>query len=239
MTGPVPLGSAAMRHRHDCATPVQQGCEVAVTVTSDTGGSFRVESPGAPGWRAYARNPVELARAVEAGMTEHRIASYAQDRGQPYDLTLHDQAAHDAATHHSGVRSLPVDADRRAAMIAQMPVGLPDAGHPTFLPRAGSSRPQTSTGQPVYDAGTYSPLAWRERQDGTWISPGGRQYGADTLAVRQVIAKRQAMGVGTDPGLPADLTARRDAVRAAVDPALAASMSAHPAGKGRHLRSAG
>lgn len=238
MTGPVPLGAGAGSDPY--ATP-------AVVVYRDGPRAHRVEAPAAPGWTAFARTPTELARAIEAGMAEHSVAAYAASRQQPYDLTLHDQASHDAAMHHRGVSRLPVDPDARESVIAQMACAV--------VP-LGSDRPVTSTGRPLYDTNTYDPLAWRELDDGRWVSPGGRYYGGDTQAVRQVVAKRLAAGIGTMPGLPADLSVRREAMRQAMQgqptplrygqplsrtQALVASMAAHPSGKGhdRHLRSVG
>jgi hypothetical protein len=35
------------------------------------------------------------------------------------------------------------------------------------------------------------PWAWRELEDGRWLSPGGRRYGADTAVVGKVRAARE------------------------------------------------
>jgi hypothetical protein len=43
----------------------------------------------------------------------------------------------------------------------------------------------------------HQATAWSPIGDGKWRSPGGREYREDTQAVRAVLAKRRALGLGT------------------------------------------
>lgn len=51
-------------------------------------GMLRVSTPLARGWAAVARNPFELARAIQAAFTEAQMASYARWKGEAYELDL-------------------------------------------------------------------------------------------------------------------------------------------------------
>lgn len=161
------------------------GAEVPLTVELTTGG-VQVTCVAAPGWSASARTVQQLAQALRQGWQEAAVARYAARRGEPYDRVLHDDAA-DEVSRSGRVQSLPVDADARDRMIS----GL-----------ACSVVPLTSSGGRVTGT-THDPLAWRPLPDGRWVSPTGRAWGAQTQVVRQVVAKRAAMGVGT-AGVRAD-----------------------------------
>lgn len=49
--------------------------------------------------------------------------------------------------------------------------------------------------QPRTDYKPYNPMDWTPQPDGTWLSPGGRSYRADSTAVQNVIRKRSDYGL--------------------------------------------
>lgn len=164
--GAVPLGAAA----------ASLGGRLVIERT--TSGGYDVTSPDAPKWRAHADSRVALLAALDVGFREADVASYAQRRGQAYDLDLHDRASAEAAM--TG-QVLPFDAEEREAMLGTLAasVGIADT----------SARRSPSD--------VHDPLAWRPLANGRWASPSGRVYGADTQVVARVVAKRSAMGVDT------------------------------------------
>lgn len=145
----------------------------ALTVERTTSGGVRVTCPDAPGWAATARTPMELAHAITAGWREADVASYAQQRGQMYDLRAHDLAATELSVE--GVQ-LPADDAEREEMV---------------LALSSSARGPGATSKRA------DPLSWQPQPNGTWMSPSGRTYGATTQVVQRVVALRQEMGVGT------------------------------------------
>lgn len=159
----VPLGATAAR----------LGSEAALTVERMTSGGVRVTCPEAPGWARTARTPIELAHALTEGWQEAEVASYAQQRGQTYDLLAHDRAALELAT--DGLQ-LPADPGEREELVEQV-------ANAARLPGATSKR--------------ADPLAWTPQSNGSWLSPSGRCYGATTQVVQRVLALRQEMGIGT------------------------------------------
>lgn len=170
MSGHVPIGG----------TSFGLGLDAPLTIERTTGGGVRITCPRAPGWTRTARSVQDLAQAMREGWAEAAVAAYAAEHGQPYDLTLHDEAAAEAARTST---VLPADLDERTAAISQL---------------ACSVVPTTSTGG-RQTATTHDPLAWKPLPDGRWVSPNGRIYGSDTQVVQRVTTKRAAMGVGTQP----------------------------------------
>lgn len=150
------------------------GASAALTIERTTSGGVRVTCDAAPGWVATARTPVELARAVTMGWREADVASYAQQRGETYDLLAHDRAAVELAQQGE---QLPTDADERHAVLIVVNGAARDVGNTT--------------------ARRADPLAWQPQSDGAWLSPSGRRYGAQTQVVQRVIALRAEMGVDT------------------------------------------
>jgi hypothetical protein len=58
---------------------------VNLVVETLPSGGVRVSSPQARGWAAVARNPHELARALQMAFTEVTVAGYAAWKGEVYD----------------------------------------------------------------------------------------------------------------------------------------------------------
>jgi hypothetical protein len=129
--------------------------EVTIRVEAMPNGALRVSTPQARGWAVVVRTRDELVRAVQQAFTEAQVASYAQWRGESYDL--------DALTPVDGSCSWTAATHTRSFA----------------LRRRGD---------------VYNPKDWVQLEDGTWRSPGGRVYGADTEVVRRVRAKRRTNG---------------------------------------------
>lgn len=93
---------------------------IPLTVEYLPGGRVRVETPLTRGWSSVARNPQELARAVEAAFVEVTIAGYARSHREKYDLsaltevvegeqrTALTAAADTPPTHRPGRSGTPV-----------------------------------------------------------------------------------------------------------------------------------
>lgn len=159
----VPLGGAA----------AGLGSAAALTVERTTAGGVRVTCSQAPGWARTARTPIELAHALTEGWREAEVASYAQQRGEAYDLQAHDRAAMELSLQGE---QLPHDADEQRRVVNAVNAAAHEPG---------------ATGKRA------DPLAWKRTGDGAWLSPSGRRYGAETQVVQRVVALRQEMGVDT------------------------------------------
>lgn len=64
---------------------------VIVQVDQPARGLLRLTTPSAPGWAATARNPYELARALELAFVESQVAAYSKFRQCEYDMSEPEQ----------------------------------------------------------------------------------------------------------------------------------------------------
>lgn len=147
-----------------------------------TPAGLRFTSPQAPSWSTVARGPVGIAQALDAAFVETAIASYAQARGEHYDLPVHDAAAEALAASVTPAVLSPDD----VIVVRSGTIGMR---------RSGSRPHRPATAQPgssVCPQTGWDPWAWTDRGDGFWESPTGRVYGQDTRTVQRVIAKRDA-----------------------------------------------
>lgn len=189
----VPIGAAAAAQtargaamaEHPASAPppsgrstFAMGSDARVTIERTTSGSLLVSTPNAPGWSTAVNDRVALLRAVDEAFREAAVASYARARAQQYDMALHDQASEEAAL---AGKVLPLNPDARDAVMR------------TLACSVGGAVPGATT-EP---GGVHDPLAWRPLEDGRWVSPSGRTYGAATQVVQRVVEKRAQMGVGT------------------------------------------
>jgi hypothetical protein len=94
---------------------------IALVVDALPGGRLRLRSPFARGWSRVVATRDELNRAVNEAFTEVQIASYAQWRGQAYDLDVTAPVYHDdpetAATPIIQARSVRADVHDPAAWV--------------------------------------------------------------------------------------------------------------------------
>lgn len=144
-----------------------QARSVTLVVERTSTGGMLVRSPKLPGWARAARTPIQVAEAVAAAFTEAEVAAYARFRGTVYDVAeVADQVPTQALTA----------ARRHPAEPAPQVVGHG---------KAATQRPD------VHPLDRWQPL-----EDGRWLSPDGRRFGAGTSMVASIIAKR------TEAGLP-------------------------------------
>jgi hypothetical protein len=130
---------------------------------------LRISSPQLPCWSAHARGPVPIAQAIDSAFTELACALYAADRGQPYDLAVHDVAA--------------AKISRLAQEIRAEDVAVVAAG----APRRESGAPITRHG---VNGPRHDPFQWIDLGNGFWQSPAGHRYPDTAQVVQRVIAAR-------------------------------------------------
>ena len=58
---------------------------ITLVVEQLEGGRLRFTQPGAPGWVAVGRTPVELVRVLRGAFTERQVAAHSSWRGNVYD----------------------------------------------------------------------------------------------------------------------------------------------------------
>lgn len=135
--------------------------EVTMKIESLPGGRMRVSTPAARGWAMVVSTPAQLTRAVSEAFTEAQIAAHSTWRGERYDL--------DDLTE-------------------------PMPGDPMAPPRPKGGRPintgPTGWGRNQQRPDMQSPEAWTKLPDGRWQSPSGKHWGADTVMVQRVVARR-------------------------------------------------
>jgi hypothetical protein len=61
---------------------------------------------------------------------------------------------------------------------------------------AANPQRRVRNGRPVRRK-SHDPMLWTKYEDGSWRSPAGRTYGAETRAVQNVIKRRQEKGLPT------------------------------------------
>lgn len=119
---------------------------VTIRVEQLPGLGLRITTPVARGWAAVARTPAELARAMEHAFTESRIASYARQHDEVYDL--------DAMTLNDPTDPLTANPTRMKRKRQRSPDGKPK--RPVLPPEAWTR----------VDAGTWqSPSGRRYREE--------------------------------------------------------------------------
>lgn len=133
---------------------------IQLLVSRKPGGGFVIRTPFTPGWAFPCATPADLARGVEAACNEYAVAAYARLRGILYDLAETEV-------------EIPPEA---YAQGSPHPVEEPDE-----VERARRRRRERHPA-------THEPEQWVELEDGRWLSPSGRRYGADTRVVRNVVA---------------------------------------------------
>lgn len=139
------------------ATTRNQVRSIGLRIDALEGGKLRLSTPYARGWARTVRTRDELAAAVAEAFREVQVASYAQWRGEAYDL--------DVLT--------PVDN--------------------TDPMTAAAPHVRQNLRQDRNDV--HDPRDWTPLPDGRWRAPGGKVYGAETDAVRRVVAKRRRAGL--------------------------------------------
>jgi hypothetical protein len=136
-------------------------CRCSSTPCSCPPSALQFSTPLTPGWSMVARNPAEVALAIERAWVESTIAAYARLRGVLFDLAETEE-------------EIPPE----AFAVTRRHPGEPDpddrAEH-----RRRTKHPRT-----------HDPEDWVECEDGAMLSPSGQRWGPETRVASAVRARR-------------------------------------------------
>lgn len=136
--------------------------QLTILISRRPGGGFLLRTPLCPGWCVPARDPAELALAMERAWCEAALAAYARLRGALYDLAETEEC-------------VPPEAFPAVA-----------TAHPGDSDEVEEARRRRRQRHPA----THEPERWVELPDGGMLSPTGRRYGPETRVASAVRARR-------------------------------------------------